>query len=188
MATKIEIRAFFLTEYEEERAYLEERHRQGWKLTCVFPYVFCFEACEPEEYVYEIDFTPMGGKQREQYLAMCEDYGWEHVQDLMQFSYFRRKADETQQREQQGLFSDNASKLELAQRIFHRRMLPLSLLLLVSLPLMVLRVIFGSPMKAPDIALYVVYGIFFLFDVYALGRCIKGFVRLGKKYGSSDIR
>jgi hypothetical protein len=67
-------------------------------------------------------------------------------------------------------------------------MLPLSLLLLVSLPLMVLRVIFGSPMKAPDIALCVVYGIFFLFDVYALGRCIKGIVRLGKKYGSSDIR
>lgn len=188
METRTELRAFFISEYEEEKAYLEERHRQGWRLLRAWPYVYRFAACEPEEYVYELDFAPMGRSERERYVALCEEYGWEHVQDLTQFSYFRRKGEGTMHEDERGLFSDNESRMGLAQRIFRRRMLPLTALLLLSLPLMVTRVMFGSPLDALDIALYVVYAVLFTWDAYGLLRSARGFARLKEKYGSGEPR
>ncbi len=94
MGMRTELRAFFLSEYEEEQAYLQERHQQGWKLVSAYPYVYRFAACQPESFVYETDFTPAGRQERERRIEMYADYGWEHVLDCMQFSYFRKKAAE----------------------------------------------------------------------------------------------
>lgn len=177
MQSKTEARAFFLSEYEEEKAYLEERHRQGWKLVRVWPYVFRFEACTPEEYVYELDYMPKGADERRQYLTMFQDYGWEHVSDCKQFSYFRKRAGEASQGGGQSLFSDNESRMDLARRIFRRRMLPISILLLVSLlPLVIVAA--RNHTDAFDIALYVVYAIVLAWDAYALARSARGFARL----------
>ncbi len=188
VGTKTEIRAFFLSEYEEEKAYLEERHRQGWKLLHVWPYVYRFEACEPEAYVYESDFVPLGNSERERYVALCEEYGWEHVQDFQQFSYFRRAASEVARDGEQSLFSDNESRMDLAHRIYRHRMLPLSILLLLTLPLMMLRVVFGDPMDAPDVAIFVVYAVLLAWDLYGLIRSARGFARLKEKYGTTEPR
>lgn len=183
METKTELRAFFLSEYEEEKAYLQERHQQGWKLVSAYPYVYRFAACQPESFVYESDFTPAGRQEREQRIEMYADYGWEHVLDYMQFSYFRKKATEATRAGDQELYSDDESKLALAQRIFRRRMLPLSILLLATIPLMVARVFLGGPMDVGDIVLYVIYALLLAWDVYALVRCARGFARLKEKYG-----
>lgn len=183
METRIEFRAFFLSKYEEEKAYLQERHQQGWKLVNAYPYVYRFAACQPESFVYEIDFAPAGRQEREQRIEMYADYGWEHVLDCMQFSYFRKKATEATHTEGQMLYSDNESKLALAQRIFRRRMLPLSILLLATIPLMVARMLLGSPMDVGDITLCVIYALLLAWDVYALVRCTRGFTRLREKYG-----
>lgn len=188
MQTKTELRAFFISEYEEEKAYLEERHRQGWRLLCAWPYVFRFEACEPEEYVYELDFTPMGRSERERYIALCEDYGWEHVMDCLKFSYFRREGAGAMREDERELFSDNESRMDLARRIFRRRMLPLTILLPIALALMVMRVMFGSPLDVLDVALCIVFAVAFAFDVYALARSARGFSRLREKYGPAAPR
>ena len=188
MQTRTELRAFFLSEYEEEKAYLEERHRQGWRLLRAWPYIYRFEACEPEEYVYEIDFTPMGRPERERYVALCEDYGWEHVMDCLKFSYFRRKGAGAMREDERELFSDNESRMDLARRLFRRRMLPLTILLIVSLPLMAVRAIAGSPLDVLDVMLYVAYGMLFAWDAYGLLRSARGFARLREKYGSATPR
>lgn len=181
--TKIEFRIFVPSEYEEEKAYLEERHRQGWRLEHVWPYVYRFAACEPKEYIYELDFIPMDARERECYVTMFKDYGWEHVQDVLQFSYFRKRADETRQQEGQGLFSDNASRIAMAQRIFRIRIVRVSVLLLISISLMVIRALLSSPMGSEDVALYIAYGLVLAFDAYTIVRSVRGFARLKRKYG-----
>jgi hypothetical protein len=170
------------------RLICKSHHRQGWKLVSAYPYIFRFAACQLESFVYEIDFAPTGRQEREQRIALYADYGWEHVLDYMQFSSFRKEATKTMRTEDQMLYSDNESKLELAQRIFRRRMLPLSILLLATIPLMAARVLLGGPMDAGDITLYVIYVLLLAWDAYALVRCARGFAHLREKYGRPGNR
>lgn len=59
MKTKIEIRFFFLPDFEKEALYLAEQHRKGWKFVeNRFGMLFIFEKCQPEEVVYQLDFKP----------------------------------------------------------------------------------------------------------------------------------
>ena len=37
--------------------------------------------------IYRIDFNPQKKENRESYLQMFKDYGWEYIQDLNEFSY-----------------------------------------------------------------------------------------------------
>ncbi|MGT2757067.1 DUF2812 domain-containing protein [Streptococcus ovuberis] len=52
MAIKTVFKSFFITDFEEEAAYLAAMHRKGWKLTKIsFDCLFHFEATAPEEMV-----------------------------------------------------------------------------------------------------------------------------------------
>ena len=56
--TKTLFRFFTLFEYEEEEAFLENQHKNGWKVTSYkLPGFYKFEKCDPEEVTYRIDFT-----------------------------------------------------------------------------------------------------------------------------------
>ena len=45
----------------KEGEYLSLRHRQGWKFVkVVFPGIYCFEKCTPEDVVYQLDYNQDG--------------------------------------------------------------------------------------------------------------------------------
>ena len=70
------IRFFTIADYNEEQAWLEEQHENGWKLVKVTaPCFFTFEECVPEEVSYRLEFNQT--KATDDYLQMYEDYGWE---------------------------------------------------------------------------------------------------------------
>ena len=71
---KREFRLFTIAEYEKEEAYLARKHREGWKLvTAAMPGWYTFEACEPEEVIYQLDYNSTQGEEKEQYLQMFAD-------------------------------------------------------------------------------------------------------------------
>ena len=124
METKREFRYYTIMEYDKEERYLQKRHSQGWKLVTVSGVgMYHFEECEPEGVVYQLDYNQEGIADRGEYIQMFADCGWEHVTDYVGYSYFRKPVSEMTAEEE--IFNDDNSKLEMIQRIFKGRMIPL---------------------------------------------------------------
>lgn len=128
--SKTEFRYFTIPEWEKEQQYLQERHREGWKFTGVrFLGIYHFERCEPEEVVYQLDYNPSSGNERESYIQMFRDCGWEYLQDFVGYSYFRKPV--SQMRGEEEIFCDDASRLDMMRQVWKGRMIPLLILMLV---------------------------------------------------------
>ena len=120
--TKTKIRWFSITQYDEEARWLEEMHSQGWKFIGVnMPCFYHFERCEPENYIYQLDYNKAGS--RPDYIKLFGDCGWEYLTDFMGYSYFRKKASEANG--QEDIFCDDESRLDMIRRIFGGRIIPL---------------------------------------------------------------
>lgn len=184
--TFTEFRYFVLTDYEIEEEYLRRMHRDGWKLTRInLPCIFHFEKCEPEDVIYRIDFRPQEKEEGEAYTRLFEDYGWEYLQDLNSFRYFRKPAADVKNESDAEIFNDNASRLAMLKRIFQRRMLPITLIFFTcSLPSLI-NTLYSLSRGGFSWADYFLGGFMSfpcLLLAIILGRCISGFRHLSKKY------
>ncbi|WP_392372358.1 DUF2812 domain-containing protein, partial [Streptococcus suis] len=95
-------------------------HQQGWKLVKIsWLFFYHFEKCQPEEVVYQVDFKESKNKDRDSYLRMYEDYGWEFVVSCQNFNVFRKPA----KMGELELYGDRESKVEFVKTIFQRRYL-----------------------------------------------------------------
>lgn len=120
--TKTEWKFFSIADWEKEEQYLRRQHQNGWKFTGVsFLMAYHFVRCEPEDVVYQLDYNPAANKQ--EYLQIFRDCGWEYLQDYVGYSYFRKPASAMQGEEE--IFSDDASRLDMLRRIIKGRLLPL---------------------------------------------------------------
>lgn len=124
MKTKQEFRFFTITEYDKEQQYLTRRHREGWKFIEVTGIgQYHFEQCNPEDVVYQLDYNPEGTADMAAYEQMFSDCGWEHVTDYVGYSYFRKPV--ADMKEDEEIFFDDSSKLDMMKRIFKGRMIPM---------------------------------------------------------------
>lgn len=184
---KKEFHYFILTDYEEEEAFLREKHKNGYRLEKVtLPGVYYFGECEPEDVVYKLDFNPKKEAEKESYLQLYADYGWEYMQDLNEYSYFRKSAENCSQADLD-IFSDNASRMEMLKTIFLKRMIPLLVILLTCVLPQLIRLIYEGLTQQWTMdgwtagSLLFCFGIFILY-VIILGKCLFGFWKLRKKY------
>jgi len=187
--TRREFHYFLLPDYEKEEEFLREMHNDGWKFTHVtLPGIYHFEKCEPEDVIYRIDFNPQTADKKRDYIRMFEDYGWDYLQDLNEFSYFRKAAADAETEADTEIFSDNASKIDMMQRIFAKRMIPLLVIFLCCvLPNTVnifrLGITHFSPFEGILIGL--IYALFGLY-IGIITHCFVGFRRLSKKYSDAE--
>lgn len=125
--TKTEFKWFTILQYKAEQEYLREMHLNGWKLTKVsFPGFYHFEACTPEDMVYQLDYNQNGTAHKRDYIQLFADCGWEYMFDFVGYSYFRKPA--SQMEGMQGseeIFCDDESRLEMMKRVFKGRVIPL---------------------------------------------------------------
>ncbi|SFI54963.1 Protein of unknown function [Treponema bryantii] len=124
--TKTLFRFYTLFEYEEEEAFLEKQHKEGWKVVSFkLPGLYKFEKCEPEDMVYRIDFTNENGSKNTEYQQMFADNGWDFLWSVNGFSIFRKPLAANTNDNSNEIFSDNSSRLQMLQKIQQRRLLPL---------------------------------------------------------------
>lgn len=181
MADKKERKLFVLSEYEEEENYLREMARKGYLLEKVtLPGVYHFRKAEPMDMVYRLDFNPKKKEDWDSYLQMYRDYGWEYLQDLNEYSYFCKPAAESE--EENEIFSDNASRIDMMDRIYRRKMLPILVILLCCLIPQYILHLNGALATGTTIAVSVLWVLLILFYVYLIVRCMEGFSRLRRKY------
>jgi hypothetical protein len=86
-------RIFFSYSDPEQEAWLESLGRQGWHLAQVAPLRFRFVQGEAREDRYRMDYQLLRGKQRENYLQLFLDAGWDLVGQSGYRYYFRARAD-----------------------------------------------------------------------------------------------
>lgn len=178
--TKTMIRFFTIADYEEEEQFLRKQHRNGWRMTkFILPCFYRFEACEPEDVVYRLDFRPEN-TDRDSYLQMFSDYGWEYFHSCMGWDYFRKAASEAEDNPE--IFSDNASKLELIRRVMRKRMLPLGVIFLCCVIPYTMKTLEGEYWKWNSF-LGITWLVLFVLYVLLLGRCAYQFRKLKRKYG-----
>lgn len=117
--TKTVFKWFDITQHEEEQEYLRSMHLRGWKLQKVKWAFYTFEQCEPEDVVYQLDYH-QEIEDRAEYLQMFRDCGWEYIQDMMGYAYFRKPVREMLGNEE-AIFCDDESRMAMWDRVFKGR-------------------------------------------------------------------
>ncbi len=121
-------RWFWAWQDEREEAWLAEMSREGWHLLKVrIPCLYNFQKGEPKHYVYRLDFQTSGRKDRNAYLQLFRDAGWEHLGNMSTWEYFRKKARPGEEPE---IFTDPESKIQKYERVIAFIVLFLPILLL----------------------------------------------------------
>lgn len=123
--TKTEFRLFSITEWKKEEKYLSQQHKNGWEFVKVNLVGFYhFKKCTPKNVVYQLDYNPESITQKDEYIQMFQDCGWEYLQNFAGYSYFRKPASEMNGAEEE-IFCDDISRLDMMKRVFKQRMVPL---------------------------------------------------------------
>ena len=184
-ALKKEIKFFLLPDYEKEEEYLTEMHRTGWKLKNVsYGSVYIFEKCEPENVVYRLDFAEDKDKDMQSYIAMFREYGWEYMQDVNGYSYFRKKIDKLADQDQDAeLFSDNESRLAMMKNIINQKLMPVWVIFMgILIPNFVKAMMHGFDHLPFHTILTVLFVFLFVGYSYIIMHCEIEFQKLKKKY------
>lgn len=127
METKKQFKWFTIFEYEKEQDYLRDMHKSGWKFVEVKGLgMYHFEKCTPQDVVYQLDYNNEGRDNKEEYLKMFDDCGWEYIQDYADYSYFRKPVSDSGEAEE--IFCDEESRFQMMKRVMKGRMLPLLIL------------------------------------------------------------
>ena len=122
-------RIFTIADYEEEELWLREQHKAGWKLVKLTPpCIYVFESCTPEDVIYRLDYK--NTERDSGYMQMLRDFGWEYFASCFGWLYFRKPAAAAETEEDGELFSDNASRAEMAASVVKTRLLPLLIIFL----------------------------------------------------------
>lgn len=169
-------RWFGLADYEKEESFLREKHNQGYALTrFALPGFYYFQKCQPQDVVYRLDFYDGDKADKESYLQMFRDYGWEYLFDVNSWSYFRKAAAGDEDLE---IFSDNASRLSLVERVFRSRLLPLLVIFLACVIPQFSQSFLGTFRQG----WFVFWGVMFLLYVVLLLHNGVGLWRMKQKY------
>jgi hypothetical protein len=179
--TKTVKKVFTLFDYDKEEKWLEKMHSEGWKVERVNLTRYRFERCEPEKTVYRIDFCEAPEEEKENYLAMFREYGWEYVYEINSFVCFRRSAEGISKKELE-IFSDKQSRTDMMQRIIRRKLLPLLTIFLCCCVPNILRIFpLGSDVNTVKILLAAGWTLITLVYLSVFIRCYSGYKRNKKR-------
>lgn len=124
MTTKKESKYFTIFNHEKEEEYLRNQHKAGWKFVKVTGFGnYHFEKCQPEDVIYQLDYNLEGSANKDEYIKMFDDCGWEYIQEYVGYSYFRKKAADMDGEE--SIFSDDSSRIAMMERVYKTRLIPL---------------------------------------------------------------
>lgn len=180
---KREFHYFVLTDYEREEEYLRRMHKNGYRFVKVtLPGIYYFEKCAPEDVIYKLYFYPQKNGDRQEYLKIYEDYGWEYMQSMNEYAYFRKKASEADEERDLEIFSDEESKMEMLKRIFIKRMLPISCIFFCCVLPYFIEMFTGKILGYLGVGLTCLWVMIGTYYIFLMGKCCVGFYRLYKKY------
>jgi hypothetical protein len=163
---------FWAWQDEQEEAWLAEMAGQGLHLERVsLPGSYQFQKGDPANYVYRLDYQSLKKKDRESYLQLFADAGWEHVGDMTNWFYFRRKV---QNGDTPDIYSDAESKIGKYYRIMFYMIILLPIMIMFGTNTSDHLGLFGSILKG-------FYALMVLFYAYAMVQLLRRMSQLKAK-------
>ena len=171
--TKTVCKWFDVTMEDQEAEYLRKMHKQGWKFVkFTTPVFYKFEKCEPEDVVYQLDYNKEACEHKSEYLQIFADCGWEYIDDVMGYTYFRKPLKEMNGEEK--IFSDDLSKMEMVERVYKGRMIPLLVIFLcIICPQLIIQSMGTHPANMVLLITYIVLFLLYLVLFYRFGKRYK---------------
>lgn len=156
---------FTIPQYQQEEDYLSAMNEKGWKFTHVtFPGFYHFEKSEPKKVTYRLDYNQEGIRNKDEYVQMFSDCGWEYICDFVGYSYFRKEGDTGEEREE--IFCDDASRLDMMKRVFRGRIIPLIIIFaLAIIPQLFINTVGYSGGSTQDVLSFTFLGLAILYLV-----------------------
>lgn len=164
-------RWFWAWQDDREEEWLGSMSRAGWHLDKFrYPGVYFFRKGEQKNFAYRLDFQTSRMKDRDAYLQLFHDAGWEHLGNMSAWEYFRKEAKPGEEPE---IFTDPESKILKYQRVLR--------FLVIFFP--ILFILFSTswrhlPERGPmgSVLLFITMGILLLYAAAILGILL----RIGK--------
>jgi hypothetical protein len=91
--TKSMWRFFLAYEDQKQEAWLEALALQGWNLSRPGLFRFIFTKGKPNTNRYRLDYEMLRGKQRDEYLVLFQDAGWDFLGEVTNRYYFKARSD-----------------------------------------------------------------------------------------------
>jgi len=114
MTTIRQFRWFWAWDDEKEEDWLEQMAQQGYHFQSVsLPGFYTFEQGEPRSDIYRLDYFT-NPKDRENYLQIFSDSGWEYMGEMNGWQYFRKQKSDSTANE---IYSDPESKAQKYKRL-----------------------------------------------------------------------
>ena len=112
--TITKFRWFWAWQDETEEHWLGEMSKKGFHLLSVgIPGIYTFSVAEPKEYVYRLDFQNFTRKDKQEYMQIFQDAGWEHIGQISAWQYFRKEVGKGADTE---IFTDIPSRIAKYRR------------------------------------------------------------------------
>jgi len=83
-------KVFFAWQEEKEAAWLSAMSASGWHLNSVGLFNYSFVLGVPEDFIYQFDFIILKKADESEYLQMYADAGWERIDRIGSWYYFRK--------------------------------------------------------------------------------------------------
>ena len=106
---------FWAWQDEAEEAWLRKMSNEGWHFSGMsMPTIYKFKSGEAKDYVYRLDYRSYWKMDKEDYLQLFRDSGWEYVEEMAGWHYFRKLARAGEELE---IYTDAESKIGKYQRL-----------------------------------------------------------------------
>ena len=175
------IRFFTIADYEEEEIWLQNQHKNGWKLSRMIPpFFYVFEKCMPEDVAYRLDYK--NNEETSDYFQIFRDYSWEYIGRCLGWLYFRKPSSKTNSEQDGEIFSDNESRVDMIHHVVKTRLFPAMIIFLCCVFPNFFKSINTSNPDPLAIVLAVFFSVMTLLYLYLIIYCGLKLRKLRKKY------
>ena len=181
-------RYYTIADWEREQNWLTDMASQGWRFLKTNGFFYTFERCEPENVAYRLDYSGLREGDRGDYYAMLRDYGWEYLQDINGFSYFRKPADGVLKEELE-LFSDGESRIKMIKKFLVAKM-PLAYLIFLAVILVnakpygdvIVKLLHGDPLQIGEVHILLSLAVLIAVHIFFTVQSVRAYHRIKKEY------
>ena len=100
---------------EKEEQWLSKMAAEGWQLEDVGFLTYHFKKTTPQQIQYQLDYQSLNRDERDDYLALFAESGWEHCASYTNLWFYFRKPKINGREEH--IHTDNASRIKLLTRV-----------------------------------------------------------------------
>lgn len=179
---------FTIADWEREQNWLTEMSEQGWRFVKTNGFFYTFERCVPERVAYRLDYSGLRRGDRGDYYAMFRDYGWEYLQDINGFSYFRKSADGVSPEDLE-LFSDGESRMKMIKKFLVAKMPLIYLIFLAQLLLnwkrycnVTAKLLHGDSLQFGEVLILLVLALLVFELIFLTVKSVQAYRRIKQEY------